>query len=69
MALLTAALVEARHSWSSTTTTALLAAAALLLGAFAAVELTRRRPLLDPRLLARPQFLASIAGALFTGLP
>jgi hypothetical protein len=35
MALLTAALVEARDSWSSTTTIALLAAAALLLGAFA----------------------------------
>jgi MFS family permease len=68
MALLTAALVEARRSWSSTTTIALLAAAALLLGAFAAVELTRRGPLLDPRLFAQPQFLASITGALFTGL-
>jgi hypothetical protein len=43
MALLTAAPVEARHSWTRTTTIALLAAAALLLGAFAAVELTRRR--------------------------
>lgn len=68
MAFLTAALVEARHGWSHTTTIALLGAAALLLGAFAAVELGRRRPMLDPRLFARPQFLASIAGALFTGL-
>ena len=68
MALLTTALVEARHSWTGGTTIALLGAAALLLGAFAAVELTRRRPLLDPRLFAQPQFLASITGALFTGL-
>jgi MFS family permease len=68
MALLTAALVEARHGWSDTTTIALFAAAALLLAAFAAVELTRRRPLLDPRLFAHPRFLASITGALFTGL-
>lgn len=68
MALLTAALVEARHSWTGTSTVAPLAAAAVLLGAFAAVELTRRRPLLDPRLFAQPQFLASVTGALFTGL-
>ena len=68
MALLTAALVQARHGWTASTTIVLLGAAALLLGAFAAVELTRRRPLLDPRLFAQPQFLASITGALFTGL-
>ena len=68
MALLTAALVEASHGWSGTATIALLAAATLLLGAFAAVELTRQRPMLDPRLFGQPQFLASIAGALFTGL-
>jgi hypothetical protein len=51
-----------------TLTVALLAAAVFLLGAFAAVELTRRRPLLDPGLFVQPQFIASIAGALFTGL-
>ena len=68
MAFLTAALVEARHGWSDTTTIALLAAAALLLGGFAGVELIQRRPLLDPRLFAHPRFLASITGALFTGL-
>ena len=68
MAFLTAALIEARHGWTDTTTIALLAAAALLLVAFAAVELTRPRPPLDPRLFAHPRFLASITGALFTGL-
>jgi MFS family permease len=68
MALLTAALVEARHGWSGSTTLLLLVAAALMLAAFAAIEFTRRRPMLDPRLFAEPQFLASISGALFTGL-
>ncbi len=67
MTLLTAALVETRHGWSAITTLA-LCAATLMLGAFAAVELRSRRPMLDPRLLGRPQFLASISGALFTGL-
>jgi MFS family permease len=68
IALLTGSLVEARHGWSDTTTVALLGAAALVLGAFVAIELTRRHPMLDPRLFVRPQFLASITGALFTGL-
>jgi MFS family permease len=68
MTLLTAALVETRHGWSATTTLVLLCAATLMLGAFAAVELRSRRPMLDPHLLAQPQFLASISGALFTGL-
>ena len=39
-----------------------------MLGAFAAVEVSSRRPMLDPQLLGQPQFLASISGALFTGL-
>ena len=68
MTFLTAALVETRHGWSASTTLALFAAATLMLAAFAAVELRSRRPMLDPRLLGRPQFLASISGALFTGL-
>jgi MFS family permease len=68
MTLLTAALVETRHGWSATTTLALFAASTLMLAAFAAVELRSRRPMLDPHLLAQPQFLASISGALFTGL-
>jgi MFS family permease len=68
MALLTAALVQARHDWTSTTTIALSAAAAVFLGAFVAFEIRHRRPMLDPDLFASPQFLASVAGALFTGL-
>jgi Na+/melibiose symporter-like transporter len=68
MAVLTSALVEARGGWSRPTTLLLLALAAILLGAFAFVELTRRCPMLDLRLLSRPQFLASVVGALFLGL-
>jgi MFS family permease len=68
MTLLTGALVETRHGWSAITTLVLLGAAALMLGAFAAVELRSRRPMLDPHLLTEPRFLASISGALFTGL-
>jgi MFS family permease len=68
MALLTAALVESRHGWPATTTLVLFGAATLMLGAFAAVELRTRRPMLDPHLFPQPQFLASISGALFTGL-
>jgi len=68
MTLLTAALVETRHGWSATTTLALFCAAMLMLGAFAAVELRSRRPMLDPHLLGQPRFLASVSGALFTGL-
>ena len=68
MTLLTAALVETRHGWSAITTLVLFGAATLMLGAFAAVELRSRRPMLDPHLLAQPRFLASISGALFTGL-
>jgi MFS family permease len=68
MTLLTAALVETRHGWSASTTLVLFAAATLTLAAFAAVELRSRRPMLDPHLLGQPQFLASISGAVFTGL-
>ena len=68
MTLLTAALVETRHGWSAITTLVLFCAAALMLGAFAVVELRSLRPMLDPHLLAQPRFLASISGALFTGL-
>jgi MFS family permease len=68
MVVLTSALVESRGGWSRPTTLFLLALAALLLATFTIVELTRRRPMLDPRLLGRPQFLGSVAGALFLGL-
>jgi MFS family permease len=68
MACLTAGLIEGRTSWSSPATIALLAGGALLLAAFAAVELTRRSPMLELRLFAEPAFVASLTGALFTGL-
>ena len=68
MAVLTSCLVEARRGWSRPATLLLLAVAAALLAAFTVVELTRHRPMLDPRLLRQPPFLASIVGALFLGL-
>lgn len=68
MVLLTAALVEGRRDWTGRTTLVLAGAAALALCAFAVIELSRPRPMLDPRLFAQPQFLASVTGALFSGL-
>jgi MFS family permease len=68
MACLTAGLVEGRTSWSSVVTLALLAGGALLLAAFARIELGRPRPMIELRLFGEPQFVASITGALFTGL-
>src|SRR5918992_1787123 len=68
MALLTAGLVEGRSDWASATTLALLAGGALALATFAAHELRRHAPLVDLRLFGEPLFVASIVGALFTGL-
>jgi MFS family permease len=68
LAALTAGLVEGRSDWTSAATVALLAAGVLLLGAFAAVELRRAAPMLELGLFREPSFVASIAGALFTGL-
>jgi MFS family permease len=68
MASLTAGLVEGRSSWSSTTTVGLLAGGALLLAGFAVIEVLHRHPMLELRLFAEPQFVASVTGALFTGL-
>lgn len=68
MGLLTAGLVEGRSSWSSATTIGLLAAGAVALAAFTLVELRRRVPMLELRLFADRMFVASITGALFTGL-
>ena len=68
MALLTAALVEAHHGWARNATVVLLAMALVVLAAFTMLQLGRRCPMLDPRLFAQPRFLASVAGALFTGL-
>jgi MFS family permease len=68
MTLLTAGFVQARQGWSDSATLVLLGAAVVMLGTFAAVELRSPRPMLDPRLLTQPGFLASASGALFTGL-
>lgn len=68
MASLTAGLVEGRTSWTSQLTVALLSAGLLSLALFATIELRRREPMLDLRLLRQPLFVASLSGALFTGL-
>lgn len=68
MASATAGLVEGRSGWTSAATVALLAGGAVLLGAFAAIELRRHAPMVDLRLLGQAPFVASVSGALFTGL-
>jgi MFS family permease len=68
MSLLVAAVVEVRRPQAGIAPLALLAAAVLFLAAFAVVERRRRRPMLETSLFAEPRFLASIFGALFTGL-
>jgi MFS family permease len=68
MACLTAGLVQGRSNWSSATTIILLAGGAILLAQFVLLELGREHPILELRLLAEPLFVASIVGALFTGL-
>jgi MFS family permease len=68
MGLITAGLVEGRSSWSSPTTIVLLAAGVAALGVFGLVELRSRTPMLDLRMFREPLFVASITGALFTGL-
>jgi MFS family permease len=68
MAALTAGLIEGRRSFGSVPTVALLAAGALLLAAFVIVELRRPDPMLELRLFRQPAFIASMSGALFTGL-
>ena len=68
MACLTAGLVEGHTSWSGAGTIVPLAGGVLLLAAFARVELARRSPMLELRLFAQRTFVASITGALFTGV-
>ncbi len=68
MAALTAGLVEGRTSWTSSTTLGLLGGGVLLLVAFALIELYRRAPMIELRLFREPLFVASISGALFSGL-
>lgn len=68
MALLTGGLVEAHHGWTRPVTILLVGSAAVVLAAFIVLESRRRCPLLDPRLFTQSRFVASVAGALFTGL-
>lgn len=68
MTAVTAGFVSARQSWTSPATLALLGVGVALLALFAAVELRRAQPMLDLRLLRRPAFVASLLGALVTGL-
>jgi len=65
---LTAGLIEGRQSWSAAQAIVPLAAGAALLGAFVAIEVRRREPLLELGRFSNPLFLASLTGALFTGL-
>ncbi|WP_372351495.1 MFS transporter [Streptomyces sp. KL116D] len=65
---LLAALTLGRDGWLRAPVGVLLLAAAVLLTAFVAVEHRSATPMLDLSLLRRPLFLASTAGALFTGL-
>jgi MFS family permease len=68
MTLLTAALVEAHHGWTGVATIALFGTAGVVLAAFTMHQMGRRYPMLDPRLFGQPRFVASVSGALFTGL-
>ncbi|MGW2346509.1 MFS transporter [Streptomyces sp. NPDC001661] len=64
---LLAALTLGRDGWLRAPVAALLVTAAVLIAAFAAVERRSRTPMIDLSLLRRPLFLASTAGAFFTG--
>ncbi|MEV1020787.1 MFS transporter [Streptomyces sp. NPDC050264] len=65
---LLAALTLGRDGWLRAPIGVLLLATAVLLTAFVIVERRSKTPMLDLSLLRRPLFLASTAGALFTGL-
>ncbi|MEU3858502.1 MFS transporter [Streptomyces sp. NPDC028722] len=65
---LVAALTLGRDGWLRAPVGLLLAAAVLLVAVFVAVERRTGTPMIDLGLLRRPRFLASSAGALFTGL-
>ncbi len=68
MAGLTGGLIEGRGDWLAAPTIALLSGGVLLLVLFSAVERRRREPMLELSLFREPLFIASISGALFTGL-
>jgi MFS family permease len=65
---LIAGLSEGRHGWARPITLVLLVLGVVLLAAFVAVEAKVSEPMLDLALFRNPGFIASTAGALFTGL-
>ncbi|MFF9088013.1 MFS transporter [Streptomyces sp. NPDC014991] len=65
---LIAALTLGRDGWLRAPVGLLLAASVLLVAVFVAVERRTGTPMIDLGLLRHPRFLASSAGALFTGL-
>lgn len=68
MASLTAGLIEGRQSWSAPRAIVPLAAGVMLMAGFVAIESRKREPLLELERFRSPLFLASLTGALFTGL-
>jgi len=68
MAGLTTGLIEGRQSWSSALTIAPLAIGAALLAVFVAIEFRKHEPIIELERFKNPLFLASLSGALFTGL-
>jgi MFS family permease len=68
MAALVAGLVQGRHSWTAPITLVLLAAGVALVALFARIERRSPTPMLDLTLLRHPTFVASLVGALATGL-
>ena len=68
MAALTAGLIEGRASWTSASALGPLAAGVVVLALFAAIEMRKREPMLELGRFRQPLFVASMTGALFTGL-
>jgi MFS family permease len=68
MAGLTAGLIEGRQSWSAPGALIPLAAGAIFLAAFVAIELRKRDPVIELARFKNRLFVASLVGALFTGL-
>ena len=68
MACLTAGLIDGRNGWSSASTIVPLAGGAVLLAVFATIEGRRRHPMLELSRFTHPLFIASLSGALATGL-
>lgn len=68
MATLTAGLVLGRSGWGRPATLALIALSMVSLAGFVVAEVRSDTPLVDLSLLRSPLFVASITGAVFTGL-